>query len=994
MILGQTERSPADRTYHIVAPPGSGKTIVGLELIRRIGRPAVVFAPTTTIQKQWQEKVGMFTSDLSEVSRLTSLDPNSLAPINVFTYQLISTPGEEQEHARELAEHRWIDDLLAEGQAADEAAARERLQTMQTNNPKAYREELGRRYKRVKTALLRGQDIDVDAFLHPNARGLIDRLVSYGVQTVVLDECHHLLDYWAIVLRHLLRKIPGVYTIGLTATLPSPEDEEEYENYTAILGDVDFEVPTPAVVKEGDLAPYQDLVLFVRPTEDELVYLRNIQKAFETAIAELSGSAAFRDWIRRLLVERPGPEGQQLAWGDFLDAEPLFTLAALKFLRGLGVDLSDAQPIPVDVGEDMALDDWFVLLEWYGLRRLKVSKEAADHAELAKLRKILQPYGLNLTDRGLRQGRSAGDLVLALSQAKGGATESILEAEHKSIGSSLRAVTVTDFERMTTGAERLQGVLERDAGSAWRIFRGLASNAKLEALVPVLVTGKSIAIRANHATEFIQFLNETIRSSGLIASCRAQSTQVPGIIEIAGEGRDWSTGAYVGLITKAFELGLTRCLVGTRGIFGEGWDSLSLNTLIDLTSVTTSTSVQQLRGRTIRKDPNWPRKVAHHWDVICVAPEFARGDGDLRRFTRRHDHYWGLVLPRKWTQVLRDAATVSSRLPLGPDLAGQITKGVSHVDLDLDFDIQARGFRRIPYDSYNRRMLRRIELRDQVYAEWRVGEEYQNFRASIARLDPTNLKVRTVLTVSETLKKMIRAFTASMVVGLLWSAYVSLDLGRLVAARTGSLANLGVILGGTLLGGFFVTLGWNFRKARRLARAFFIEQPPDAILLDIGRAVIASLREAGKVSRNLASEYVRVVELPDGSYQVLLDYASPEDGASFVQAFREIFAPVRDQRYLILRNDGRLPSLRLRPFWFVLRRWYRNRFGFKPAYHPVPSVLSTRKEDAQAFGMYWARYVGGGELVFTRSESGRAVLRLARSQRRPKVASLAFELWV
>jgi superfamily II DNA or RNA helicase len=27
------------RTFHVVAPPGAGKTLVGLEIIRRVGRP-------------------------------------------------------------------------------------------------------------------------------------------------------------------------------------------------------------------------------------------------------------------------------------------------------------------------------------------------------------------------------------------------------------------------------------------------------------------------------------------------------------------------------------------------------------------------------------------------------------------------------------------------------------------------------------------------------------------------------------------------------------------------------------------------------------------------------------------------------------------------------------------------------------------------------------------------------------------------------------------
>jgi superfamily II DNA or RNA helicase len=61
LILGHLEQQTAtrsgDRRYHLVVPPGSGKTIIGLELIRRFGVPAVVLAPTTTIQQQWRDEV-------------------------------------------------------------------------------------------------------------------------------------------------------------------------------------------------------------------------------------------------------------------------------------------------------------------------------------------------------------------------------------------------------------------------------------------------------------------------------------------------------------------------------------------------------------------------------------------------------------------------------------------------------------------------------------------------------------------------------------------------------------------------------------------------------------------------------------------------------------------------------------------------------------------------------------------------------------------------
>jgi superfamily II DNA or RNA helicase len=97
LILGHLEQQTAtrsgDRRYHLVAPPGSGRTIIGLELIRRFRAPAVVFGPTTTIQQQWRDEVGMFVSAPEEIGELTSIDPPALAPINLFTYQLIAAPG-------------------------------------------------------------------------------------------------------------------------------------------------------------------------------------------------------------------------------------------------------------------------------------------------------------------------------------------------------------------------------------------------------------------------------------------------------------------------------------------------------------------------------------------------------------------------------------------------------------------------------------------------------------------------------------------------------------------------------------------------------------------------------------------------------------------------------------------------------------------------------------------------------------------------------------
>ena len=85
-----------------------------------------------------------------------------------------------------------------------------------------------------------------------------------------------------------------------------------------------------------------------------------------------------------------------------------------------------------------------------------------------------------------------------------------------------------------------------------------------------------------------------------------------------------------------------RLVVGTRGLLGEGWDCPAVNTLVDLTTVTTSTAVAQLRGRVMRLDASWPGKVAHTWSVTCLLPAGAGlvSSTDLDRLRRKADSTW------------------------------------------------------------------------------------------------------------------------------------------------------------------------------------------------------------------------------------------------------------------------------------------------------------------------------------------------------------------
>ncbi|MBM4424027.1 MAG: hypothetical protein FJ030_11650 [Chloroflexi bacterium] len=990
MILDLVKsKGETDRKFHIVAPPGAGKTIVGIELILTFGQPAVVFAPTSTIQSQWQEKVGLFLQDPSQISEWASLDPRELKPINAFTYQLLSTPGENLDFLRELAEVDWIDALVRESKADDEAAARLRIETLKANNPAAYDSEIRKRYARRKREALRDPKFNGAQFIHANARALIDRLVGFGVKTVVLDECHHLLDYWALIIKELIRRIPDARIVGLTATLPGLDTDDEYENYVGLLGEVDFEVPTPAVVKEGNLAPYRDLVLFCEPTPRETDYLSDIQSAFERALHAITDSDRFSRWVAAtLLFQSPD------VWLNFINEKPLLAIAGIKYLRLRQQPIPEGLPLLDEMDEPMTLDDWANLLEPFGLNVLKTSDDRADHKLFSDLEKALAPFGLSLTERGLRQGRAPGDLVLALSESKDAATIKILRAEQKALGAQMRAVVITDYEKVSARARKLKDVLDPDAGSAVRLFRALVADSELNALDAILVTGNVVLLDSDHGEEMLGVMREWLSARNLETTIEYGETDDEKIMSLIGTGKDWTSRTYVQLITAMFEQGFTRCLVGTRGIFGEGWDALGLNTLVDLTAVTTSTGVNQLRGRTLRLDPSWDRKVAHNWDVVCVARKFERGNADLLRFARKHAQYWGVVNNGEWQQMLADASAVAQAQMLVGREHGQIAKGVVHVDRDLAFDLCARDFRQINYDKYNRRMLARATAESRVdsYKLWGIGEEYSNFTYTATQLGAAEIKFLTAHRVTDTLKRLLREFIATLLASLMLALYICLQAAR-VAVGVGGLDGLLCAFGAVSFIVPAVVFAYNARSAYRLFRKALVDDvPPDGVLLDVAKAVLAGLRDAGLIGRNLSDDFVRVRQTDADGYEVFIDYASPEDSDTFARAYQQTFAALREPRYLITRDVSTLPQSVWQPLWIFLRGLVRQD-KVDMVYHPVPDVLAANKQRAESFAEHWRRYVGGGELIYTKSEAGRKALLRARAQRRPKVKQMAFEVW-
>jgi superfamily II DNA or RNA helicase len=86
-VLKELEHHLADNKLHIIAAPGAGKTVLGVELLRRLDQNAIILTPRISIQRQWASTINNLFRNPTDDSNLTSVDINSPAPITILTYQ-------------------------------------------------------------------------------------------------------------------------------------------------------------------------------------------------------------------------------------------------------------------------------------------------------------------------------------------------------------------------------------------------------------------------------------------------------------------------------------------------------------------------------------------------------------------------------------------------------------------------------------------------------------------------------------------------------------------------------------------------------------------------------------------------------------------------------------------------------------------------------------------------------------------------------------------
>jgi superfamily II DNA or RNA helicase len=579
-----------DRRLHLVAAPGSGKTVLGLEVIRRIDQPTLVLAPTITIRDQWVDRLldCFLPADESHPSWV-STDVKSPAPFTVATYQALHS--------------------LCSGQLV-----KEREETI---------EEQGLAHGHNNHE----SDDPGWSDSHEIAIQLPQSLVDAGFRTLVVDEAHHLRAEWWKTLTFVATHLKDPTVVALTATPPYDVSSFEWNRYEELCGPIDAEVSVPELVMHGDLCPHQDYVYFSIPAEAEQKALSDFRKAVDLFVQRLRGNKEFT----AVLKTHPWLAVPDDHAGEIL-GDPLYLCSLAVYLNAVSAE------VPVGVLRILGLRrnqvpafdlDWLEILLTHCLY-----SDAASYRGGASVFKLLRHelLGLGAIERHRVKLHNASEhtQLLTASSTKLKSIEEIVRLESGALGSELRCVILADFIRKTEmprdGHE--PAVLE-DIGVV-PIFETLR-RAAMSGIHLGVLSGSVVIVPAAAELLLKQAASKLGVRPGDLSIIPLAHDSGYAMVELHGEYYQ----GVVRLVTSVFEQGGITVLVGTKSLLGEGWDEPCINALILASFVGSYVLSNQMRGRSIRVHAGYPQKTANIWHLVCIEPGVSGPGEDYELLVRK-----------------------------------------------------------------------------------------------------------------------------------------------------------------------------------------------------------------------------------------------------------------------------------------------------------------------------------------------------------------------
>ena len=557
-VLEEVNGLIKDKKVHIVAAPGSGKTVLGLELARRIGNPVLILSPTVTIKNQWIDRfVTSFMVEGSSKPEWISDDIYNLKFFNSVTYQGLHCA------------YKKLTRIVSDNDDTDDEVEKETINT----------------------------EVDVKTY------NLISEIKKQGIKTIVLDEAHHLKNEWWNSLTKVVEAIPDVVIISLTATPPYDIEQNEWKRYISLCGDIDAEISVPELVKAKNLCPHQDYVYFSYPTNSEKEMIKKYQDEVQVLIDELTTNTDFINLIRN----HPYFKDSDVYIEEILE-NPKFYSSMLIYLNAAGIEVTKEHVKVLGHTKDIpALDArWLeVLLQNIIFDNRDTFK---DMEFLSLIEKRLHEMGAIEKKEVLLTNNSNLQNLFINSISKLDSIVNIVKSEYSNMSNKLRMVILTDYLRK----EYLE--LENPEIKTLGVFPILIKllNSGVSINMAVL-TGSIFMIPVNKKDRLIEEAKLVGINEDKISFESLKYIDSYVIVKVVGKLRN----KLMNVISKLFSVGEINIIIGTKSLLGEGWDEQSINSLVLASFVGSYVLSNQMRGRAIRVS-NDPMKSANVWHLVCV----------------------------------------------------------------------------------------------------------------------------------------------------------------------------------------------------------------------------------------------------------------------------------------------------------------------------------------------------------------------------------------
>ncbi|SES09711.1 Helicase conserved C-terminal domain-containing protein [Gracilibacillus ureilyticus] len=447
-VLRHLDKHLENRHLHLVAPPGSGKTVLGLEVILRLDKPTLIVAPTLAIRNQWAHRFTELFLQQDQQPDWISTDIKNPSFMTITTYQGL---------------YALFQDTLTE------------------------REE-------SKLDDLEEEDIPLK---NGEKHAAIERLFEQKFQTFVLDEAHHLRTNWWKTTMHVRNQLDNPAVIALTATPPYDVGKAEWDKYIELCGPIDEEIEVAALVKEGDLCPHQDYLWMSPLTPREKEPIDVFHQEAEQVRADLLKSQAFQ----ALIENHPW-----ILSADFVEeklASYSCFISLIVYLKQTG---SSAWEKPFQIMEEKASKLPSFDMEWTEelLSFLLYRDKYVDPKEepLKSIKKKLSSIGVIERRRVKLIATRSMQRTLLHSASKLDSIVEIVKLEKDSQQDALRLVVLADYIYQEDLPQKVEEQKPLIRLGVVPIFEKLRRNVAEDCRLGVL-TG-SVVIVPNEAVSFLE----------------------------------------------------------------------------------------------------------------------------------------------------------------------------------------------------------------------------------------------------------------------------------------------------------------------------------------------------------------------------------------------------------------------------------------------------------------------------------------------------------